>query len=186
MTVLKTIITIAIALILIAIVYGILLMQRGFSTQEEPSALEETMVRVVRHMSIPKSAREQQNPWKDQDNADTQREARERFADHCAFCHANNGSGQTQMGQNLYPKPPDMRLPATQNLTDGELYYIIDRGIRLSAMPAWGTPEVVQDDDTWKAVLFIRHLPKLTPEEEKDMQKYNPRGLMKSDDESDQ
>ena len=103
MTVLKTVIMVAILLVLGATVYGTLLMRRGFSTQEEPSLLEEMIVGAVRHMPIPKSAREQENPWKDLDNADTQREARERFADHCAFCHANNGSGQTQMGQNLYP-----------------------------------------------------------------------------------
>jgi len=186
MTVLKTVIMVAILLVLGATLYGTLLMRRGFSTQEEPSLLEEMIVGAVRHMPIPKSAREQENPWKDLDNADTQREARERFADHCAFCHANNGSGQTQMGQNLYPKPPDLRLPATQNLTDGELYYIIDKGVRLSAMPGWGTPDVVQDDDTWKAVLFIRHLPKLTAEEEKDMRKYNPRGIMKTEEDDDQ
>ena len=42
----------------------------------------------------------------------------------------------------MYPKPPDMRLAATQNLTDGELYYIIENGVRLSGMPAWGDPQL--------------------------------------------
>ena len=53
-------------------------------------------------------------------------------------------------------------------------------------MPGVETPDVVQDDDTWKAVLFIRHLPKLTAEEEKDMRKYNPRGIMKTEEDDDQ
>jgi mono/diheme cytochrome c family protein len=55
-------------------------------------------------------------------------EARAHFADHCAICHANNGSGNTEIGQNLYPKAPDMRLRQTQNLTDGELYYTTASG----------------------------------------------------------
>ncbi len=80
----------------------------------------------------------------------------------------------TEIGQNLYPKAPDMRLAQTQNLTDGELYYTIHNGIRLTGMPAWGTEE--KDDDSWKLVLFIRHLPQLTPAEEREMEALNPKG----------
>jgi hypothetical protein len=40
-------------------------------------------------------------------------------------------------------------------------------------MPAWG--EVRDDDrDRWNLVAFIRHLPKLTPEEEREMERNNP------------
>ena len=59
-------------------------------------------------------------------------EGRDHFADHCATCHANDGSGNTEMGRGLYPKAPDMRLPATQNLSDAELFYIIENGVRLT------------------------------------------------------
>jgi hypothetical protein len=67
-----------------------------------------------------------------------------------------------------------MRLPDTQNLTDGEIFYIIHDGIRLTGMPAWGTEE--KDDDSWKLVVFIRHLPYLTPKEEREMEALNPTG----------
>ena len=59
------------------------------------------------------------------------------YADHCAACHANDGSAETQIGLGMYPRPPDMRQPATQTLTDGELFYIIENGVRLTGMPAW-------------------------------------------------
>ena len=87
------------------------------------------------------------------------------------------------MGQYLYPRAPDMRLPATQNLSNGELYYIIRNGVQLTGMPAWGEPNLVQDDDSWQLVLFIRHLPNLTAEEIKDMEHYNPVGEMEREDE---
>jgi len=74
------------------------------------------------------------------------------------------------MGPNLYPKPPDMRSAETQSLTDGEIYYTIANGVRLSAMPA--SDHTVEDN--WKLVLFIRHLPNLTPAEETEMEKLNP------------
>jgi hypothetical protein len=66
-----------------------------------------------------------------------------------------------------------MRKGETQNLTDGELYNIIHNGIRFTGMAAWG-PEGAEQD-SWKLVLFIRHLPQLTAEEIKDMEKYNPK-----------
>jgi len=59
------------------------------------------------------------------------------WADHCAICHANDGSGDTPICKRVYPPAPDMRLSATQRMTDGELFFIIRNGIRLSAMPAW-------------------------------------------------
>ena len=41
-------------------------------------------------------------------------EARAHWADHCAGCHANNGSGDTEMGKRMYPPAPDMRQTETQ------------------------------------------------------------------------
>ena len=77
-------------------------------------------------------------------------------------------------GKGLYPKPPDMRAARTQALTDGEIFYIIENGIRMSGMPAFGGAD--SDDASWKLVHFIRHLPKLTPEEEAEMESLNPKG----------
>ena len=101
-------------------------------------------------------------------------ESRAHFADHCATCHANDGSGQTEIGQRFYPNVPDMRLDETQDLTDGELYWVIENGVRLTGMPAWG-PGGANDLDTWKLVHFIRRLKDLTPEQLAEMKAQNPR-----------
>jgi|SRR6266508_3644037 len=77
------------------------------------------------------------------------------------------------MGRNLYPRAPDMRLPATQAISDGEPFYIIENGVRLTGMPAWAAPG--SEEDSWKLVHFIRHLPLLTPEELIEMDSLNPR-----------
>jgi predicted CXXCH cytochrome family protein len=62
------------------------------------------------------------------------------------------------VGHNLYPKVPDLRLPQTQNLSDGEIRYIIRNGVRLTGMPGWARPHDEQSDDSWKLVIFIRNL----------------------------
>ncbi len=100
---------------------------------------------------------------------------RKNKADHCATCHANDGSGQTEMAKNMYPPAPDMRKHETQGMTDGELFYVIENGIRLSGMPAWGTGSHEDQESSWKLVRFIRHLPNLPPEEISKMEKLNPK-----------
>src|SRR5260370_23141115 len=88
-----------------------------------------------RHLAIPSNARLAQNPVLA--SAEDLRDARLHFADHCAICHGNDGGGQTGIGGGLYPKPPDLRLPETQNLTDGELFWIIENAGIFHGRRAW-------------------------------------------------
>lgn len=97
------------------------------------------------------------------------------WADHCSICHGNNGNSALSMGQQMYPHSPDMRKPQTQNLTDGEMFYIIENGIRLSGMPAFGHSEG-DANESWKLVHFIRHLPDVSSSEMAEMEKLNPKG----------
>lgn len=68
-----------------------------------------------------------------------------------------------------------MTLDDTQSLSDGELFWIIKNGVRLTGMPAWGKDTPDDDRQTWELVQFVRHLPKLTPEELGEMEGWNPR-----------
>jgi hypothetical protein len=79
------------------------------------------------------------------------------------------------MGRGFYPKAPDMRLPATQELTDGELFYVIENGVRFTGMPAWGTGTESGELSSWNLVHFLRHLPRLTAAELETMKGRNPR-----------
>ena len=155
------------------------MMRKGISAREEPSFMESYVARAARRMATPRAARDQKNPFTP--TPEILVEARNHFADHCATCHGNDGAGQTEIGRNLYPKAPDMRLPSTQGLTDGELYSIIHNGIRLTGMPAWG--EATDDEDSWKLVLFIRHLVKMGPEEMKEMGRFNPKSEAEREEE---
>ena len=144
----------------------------SLSARTPPSSIETKAARQIRHLSIPSAARNQTNPLRA--SPELLIDARRHFADHCASCHANDGCGSTTIGQHLSPRSPDMRLAATQALSDGELYYVIHNGIRFTGMPAWGAQE--PDEDSWKLVLFIRHLPQLSAAEVTDMDKFNPKG----------
>jgi len=144
----------------------------GVSARPPPGPTEVAVARKVRSLLIPAVAREARNPLVPEPRHLA--EGLAHFADHCASCHANDGSGDTELGRSLYPRAPDMRGPATQGLTDGELFYIIENGVRLTGMPAWGGAG--RPEESWKLVHFIRHLPALTPEEKAEMRRLNPRG----------
>jgi mono/diheme cytochrome c family protein len=149
-----------------------LISARGFSARTSPTKVERVVMRALHRWSVPSSARSAANPVTF--TPDVWAESRAHFADHCASCHGNDGRGDTSMGRNLFPKAPDMHLASTQNKTDGELYWIIENGIRLTGMPAWGKGG--QDDvDSWKLVHFIRRLNSLTPEQIKEMAAANPK-----------
>ena len=145
----------------------------GFSAKAEPTAIEKFVARSARSLAAPSSAKSRQNPVPN--TPEILADGRAHWADHCATCHSNNGSGETEMGRNLYPRAPDMRKDETQNLTDGELFFIIENGVRLTGMPAWGAGTAKSEEDSWKLVRFIRHLPQISEEEEEEMKKMNPK-----------
>src|SRR5579863_1873319 len=150
------------ALIVLALCAAYFL-RHGFTTASTPSRLETAIARAARNFAIPRKARLETNPWKT--TPDILKEARESYSARCAVCHAPDGSGQSNVGRNLYPRVPDLRLPQTQNLTDGQLRFIIRSGVPLTGMPGWAKPHDAQSDDSWKLVLLIRNLRPSTVEE---------------------
>ncbi|MBI3695118.1 MAG: c-type cytochrome [Acidobacteria bacterium] len=144
-----------------------LLSTRSFSAWEKPTSLEAMLARHARRLATSRGVRDLQNPLPPTPLSIA--EARDHFADHCAVCHANDSSGKMPINEGLYPPAPDLRESSTQVLCDGELFYIIMNGIRFTGMPGWDG----EDEENWKLVLFIRHLPQLTPKELELMKEIN-------------
>src|SRR4051812_14016591 len=109
MNYLKLLLLVLLAIVISATLYGYLVVRQGFSTVDQPSALERILAGAVRNLSIPAKARDEKNPWTAA--PETLQEARDHYANRCSVCHGKDGSGQSDMGPNLYPKPPDLRSP---------------------------------------------------------------------------
>jgi mono/diheme cytochrome c family protein len=171
-----TIRALVVLVVLISGIGGVIaysIVSRGLSTHDEPSAAEAMLARAMRRWATPASARSRTNPV--EPTKAVLDEALAHYADHCATCHANNGSGDTPIGRALYPRVPDMRTDASQSLTDGELFSIIEHGIRLTGMPGWGNGTPEGERDSWALVHFVRRLPKLTDEDIERMEALNPK-----------
>ncbi len=158
--------------------------RRGFSARAKPSYIETLLASTARRLAVPSSYRQVHNPLPA--SAENIRGGMEHFASHCAICHGNDGAAETLFGPNMYPKPPDMRRPETQNQTQGELYYTIQNGVRLSGMPAFGEEHGTGDMDTWQLVLFIRQLPRLTSDQLREMERLNPRTEAEREEENEE
>jgi mono/diheme cytochrome c family protein len=145
----------------------------GIGTRRDPFFLEAQVARASWRWLVPPAIRDTANPVPDDPAVLTA--AREHWADHCASCHGNDGSGNTSLGRRVYPRVPDMRAARTQRLTDGELFYAIEQGIPWTAMPGWSTSTPEGQRESWQLVRFIHHLPAITPGELRDMERFNPK-----------
>ena len=176
-TAIKKLLVLVIAVVLVVVGVVWYATKRGFSAKSPPGSIETFAARRLRRLAIPRHAAALKNPVPP--GPEVLSEAMEHFADHCANCHGNDGKGRSHIGAALYPPAPDMTLAETQQLRDGELYYIIENGVRFTGMPAFGaTPDNDEDVDSWKLVHFIRHLPIMTDDEIALMTTMNPKSPM--------
>jgi mono/diheme cytochrome c family protein len=162
--------------VLLAAVVAILaarMVRRGFSARDEPSPVEALAARAMRRLAAPAALRDRRNPVPL--SPAVLAEGRAHYADHCAVCHGSDGTGQTPMGPNFYPRVPDMTRPETQSQTDGELFATIENGIRLTGMPAWGNGSEASAHGSWVLVHFIRSLPRLTTAEKAEIESLVPK-----------
>jgi mono/diheme cytochrome c family protein len=176
---------IAVLVVILAVLAGVIsfviwFSNHGFSAREKPSWVETVLARQARKIATPAGVKEMKNP--DSVTETSMAEAREHFVEHCSVCHGSTGRGDTLYGRNLYPKVPDLTQADTQQLTDGELFYIISNGVRFTGMPAFGGED--SPESIWALVSFIRRLPKLTQEEIKQLQEMAEGGKTEMDEKS--
>ena len=141
-----------------------LLKYRGFRASSTPSRVEALVARAARNFAIPHSARVAKNEL--DLTPDNLQEARTLYLARCSVCHGIDGSARTAMGTSLYPRVPDLRDAKTQNLSDGQLHYIIENGVQLTGMPAWNGLVPGAGRGPWLLVLFVRSLRPLTTEQQ--------------------
>ena len=150
----------------------IFLKATGLSARATPGPVESAVAGRLRALAVPSEYSDLTNPVLMNDESVANGMAH--FADHCAQCHGNDGTG-AEMGKDMFPPTPDLTAPSTQELGDGTLFYVIEHGVRFTGMPAFGTDTLEGEEASWHLVNFIRHLPKLTPAQLEEMAAMNPK-----------
>jgi mono/diheme cytochrome c family protein len=157
------VITLLVFFVVVAVVGYVRVRGGGLSAEAEPTRLESSVARRLVKLSIPSDARNRSNPMP----SESWRDALDHYDDHCAVCHGDDGRGHTQVGENMYPKVPDLTSATIQQMTDGELFSVIQNGVRWTGMPAWKSEH--SEEETWKLVALVRRTPSLTEAELKQL-----------------
>ena len=121
----------------------------------KPSSFESTLMNRWKH-NISIGDKNVKNPFPD--TKENVAEGQGHFGHHCQICHGYDGQNTgVPFAENMSPPVADLASKDVQSYTDGHLKWIIKNGIKPSGMPAW--PDEPGDDEQWKIVLFLRHLP---------------------------
>ena len=80
------------------------------------------------------------------------------FRHHCQICHGLDGQNTgVPFAEKMDPPVANLTDKDIQEYTDGQLKWIIQNGIGPSGMPGW--KGILEEDEMWKIVHYIRHLP---------------------------
>lgn len=84
----------------------------------------------------------------------------------CIQCHAGPGIAQAEFARHMRPEPPDLTEAASE-WNDAELFWIVQHGIKMTGMPAFGPTH--NEDQLWAMVAFVRRLPDMTESQFKEL-----------------
>jgi mono/diheme cytochrome c family protein len=129
----------------------------GCTADKQPSKDETSLANAAKDVIVPLEAGRVKDPLPETDEVVNQ--GQQVFLESCAFCHGADAHGQTSIGRNMYPPAMDLHSAHVQHWSDGELFWIIRNGVRLTGMPSWQS--TISDDDTWKLARFIHSLPRV-------------------------
>ncbi len=152
-------------LVLLALAAGFVIATGVFSVgaTSPPGDFERKLAAFAVDRSVARRAPRGSNPTAP--SAENRAAGLAHYRSMCVTCHGAPGVDPSEIGEGLNPPAPDLTLPKIQSRTDGELFWIVQHGLRMTGMPAFGPTH--RDEEIWKIVAFLRHLPEVTPEEEK-------------------
>ena len=131
------------------------------SAVKPPGGFEKAVGKAALNHSVSRRASKTANPLS---GPDVVRAGLAHYRENCVFCHGAPGVDASEAGDGLNPPAPDLTLAGVQARTDGELFWIVQQGVRMTGMPAFGPTHT--DPEIWKIVAFLRHLPQISKDEQ--------------------
>jgi mono/diheme cytochrome c family protein len=127
----------------------------------KPGRLETWMARTSLEATLSRDAPRVQNPiaLTEQNLLD----GVHLFAQNCAVCHgsAKGAASSSPIAKGLYQKPPQLATDGVEDDPEGDSFWKIKHGIRLTGMPSFG--DSLSDRQIWTLALFLKHMDKLPP-----------------------
>jgi mono/diheme cytochrome c family protein len=161
---LKGVIAGVVLTIAVAVIGVYLLVESGVipaNADAEPSGLEAWLASTSLEASLRRDAPKGPNPvaLTDQNLLN----GVHLFAQNCAVCHgsAKGAASPSPIAKGLYQRPPQFATDGVEDDPEGESFWKIKHGIRLTGMPSFGYS--LSDQEIWTLALFLKHMDKLPP-----------------------
>lgn len=148
--------------ILVTLLVPILVLAAGginMGADVKPGFIERTFAPWGLDRSVAKRAPEAKNPHAGEPAANAA--GLDLYRANCVMCHGAPDVPPAELSKGISPPPPSLSMQ--DDTPDGELFWVIKHGIRMTAMPAFGPTRT--DEEIWKIIAFIRHLPDLSAQE---------------------
>jgi mono/diheme cytochrome c family protein len=132
----------------------------SMETTAPPLPLEKTVAGMALRASLGDPA-DQKNPLRF--NGDTMLAAAQKYKQNCPVCHDTPGQPRTPISKGMFPDPPQL-FEMQGMMTDdpeGETFWKVTHGIRLSGMPGFGS--TLSDTERWQVTTLVAHGDKLSP-----------------------
>lgn len=153
--------------ILVCLLAPILLLAVGainMGADVKPGLIERTLAPWAVDRSVEKHAPKEKNPYAGDPAAIAT--GLDHYRENCLMCHGASDVAGAELSKGINPPAPSLGKGG-DDTPDGELFWVIKHGTRMTAMPAFGPTHT--DEEIWKLVAFIRHLPELTAQERASM-----------------
>jgi mono/diheme cytochrome c family protein len=132
-----------------------LVLALGGCRASTPGSMENKVMTGIKH-DVTIGGKDDKNPL--QATPENIQEGAEHFQHHCQICHGLDGQNTgVPFAQKMSPPVADLSSKDVQEYADGQLKWIIQNGIGPSGMPGW--KDILTDDEMWKMVVYLRHLP---------------------------
>jgi mono/diheme cytochrome c family protein len=140
---------------------GLLFALAGFVSMRAdnpPSKMESTLAGRAMDASVARAAPKMANPVTP-DEVNLVAGAR-LYRDHCTLCHGDPAHPKSPLADSLNPPAPQF-MDDMPNMPEHQNYYILQHGIRWTAMPGW--KNVLSEREIWQTVSFLSHMHDLPP-----------------------
>lgn len=125
----------------------------------KPPALEKWAARKSLHATIDRQAPTTPNPVA---KTDANLVAGVKlYAANCAVCHGASDGAASNIAKGLYQHAPQLAKHGVTDDEEGETYWKVYHGIRMTGMPAYR--ENLSETQMWQVTLFLKHMDDLTP-----------------------
>lgn len=156
----------ALATLVVLLIGGYVFISTGMmpaNADGKPPAIEKWMARKSLHASIDRESPKGAVPVALTDA--NLKEGIKLYAQNCAVCHGASDGQASNIAMGLYQHAPQLAKHGVEDDPEGEVFWKVKHGIRLTGMPAFSP--TLTDDQIWKMVLFLKHMDSLPPAAQK-------------------